>query len=93
MIVQFYEVVLKITLWGFMFNVIKIEMKVEQPRNNNTRRQNSQFHFDSIFTSEISRCKSYKYVSDFVINDLTKKERKKSEEMYVRRQSIAHMGG
>lgn len=32
-----------------MFNVIKIEMKVEQPRNNNTRRQNSRFHFEKLF--------------------------------------------
>lgn len=75
-----------------MFNVIKIETKVEQPRNN-TRRQNSQFHFEKLFfTSEISRCKSYKYASDFITYEVTKRKEKERGNICARRQSIAHMG-
>lgn len=66
-----------------MFNVIKIETKVEQPRNN-TRRQNSQFHFEKLF---FLRQKSHvaNLINTRVILLLMKsqKGKKKSEEIFA----------
>lgn len=62
-----------------MFNVIKIEMKVEQSRNNNTRRQNSRFHFEKLFflrqKSHVANCTIKRVTLLFMTSQKRKEKR------------------